>query len=387
MWYPRELKLFVDITTRCNVGCPMCHRTNPNGCGTADWLPNIDWSLEQFKKAYPISVCEATREFNICGTWGDPIVNKDLLPIVKYIRSVSPTSKIVINTNGSLRNEEFWWELGVIGGKNLSVVFAVEGVNQEMHEKYRQKSFLSKILNNMDVLSNTQAKIMTQTIAFKHNEEYLKDIELLCREHGSTHHYIIETNRFLQGPVFNFVNAKGEPETLEQPFVNFKETFKDNETKDESIRVLEIDGIDDIGNKKHKKGAKLKTSVRLSNRKPENFNIHKDDLQISCAWGNRNRIVINPDGQVLPCCYLCNSYFSNKVGGPNYDVKMAEHSLMQKYKDKEFNVFNRNLLDIISDQWFKKDLKDSFTSGKPIKQCVTFCSKNAKSQKFGIEND
>lgn len=382
MWYPRELRLFVDITTRCNVGCPMCHRTNKNGCGTADWLPNIDWSLEQFKQAYPQNVCEATKEFNICGTWGDPIVNKDLLPIVKYIRASNSESKIVINTNGSLRNEEFWWELGVIGGKRLSVVFAVEGVNQEMHERYRQKSFLSKVLNNMDVLSNTPAKIMSQTIAFKHNENYLKDIELLCREHGSTHHYIIETNRFLKGPIYNFINAKGQAETLEQPFVNFKETYKDTETKDVSVRVLEN------GNEaNHKKGVKLKTSVRLSNKKPENFNIPKNELDITCSWGKVNRILINPDGQVLPCCYLGNTHYNNKEGGPGYDDKFANNELMKKYKNKEFNVFHNNLLNIVSSDWFSKDLKDSFTGGKPLKQCVTFCSKNGHCQKFGLEND
>ncbi len=382
MWHPKELKLFIDITTKCNVGCPMCHRTNPDGCGTADWLPDIDWSIEQFKQAYPLNVCEATREFNICGTWGDPIVNKDLLEIVRYIRTSNSDAKIIINTNGSLRNEEFWWELGKVGGKNLSVIFAVEGLDQKMHERYRQKSFLKKVLNNMDVLSNTPATIITQTIAFKHNEKHLKEIEQLCRDHGSIHHYIIETNRFLKGPVFNFVNAKGEPDTLEQPFIDFKK-YEDTENEKESVRVIEIDKAD---RKKHDK-TKLKTSIRLSNRKSENLSVPRDELDITCVWAQRNRIVINPDGQVLPCCYLCNSHYSNKEGGPNYDVKFAENELMKKYKDKEFNVFNNNLLDIIAQPWFKKELKDSFTSGKPLKQCVTYCSKNKRSQKYGVESD
>ena len=382
MWYPKELKLFIDITTKCNVGCPMCHRTNPNGCGTADWLPDIDWSLEQFKQAYPENVCKVTREFNICGTWGDPIVNKDLLEIVRYIRTSNSDAKIIINTNGSLRNEEFWWELGKVGGKNLSVIFAVEGLDQKMHERYRQKSFLKKVLNNMDVLSNTPATIITQTIAFKHNEQYLKEIEQLCRDHGSIHHYIIETNRFLKGPVFNFVNAKGEPDTLEQPFIDFKK-YEDTENEKESIRVVEIDHVDKT---KHN-STKLKTSIRTSNRKKENLNVPREELDITCVWAQRNRIVINPDGQVLPCCYLCNSHYNNKEGGPNYDVKFAENELMKKYKDKEFNVFNKNLLDIIAQPWFKKELKDSFTSGKPLKQCVTYCSKNKHSQKYGVEVD
>jgi len=380
MWHPAELRLFIDITTKCNVGCPMCHRTNPDGCGTADWLPDIDWSIEQFKQAYPENVCKATREFNICGTWGDPIINKDILKIVRYIRDVNKDARILINTNGSLRNDDFWWEIGTIGGKKLEVIFAVEGINQEMHEKYRQKSFLKKVLNNMDILSNTPAKIVTQTIAFKHNENYLKDIETLCRKHGSTHHYIVETNRFSKGPVYEFVNAKGQPDKLEQPFLNIKESLEKNEDRpNEEIRVIEIDSPDE----RKTRTTKLKTSIKLSNRKPENFNIPKDDLQITCSWASRNRILINPDGQVLPCCYLCNPYFEN-----NDDI-MHKHELIKDYKkkDKSYNVFHRNLLDIIKEPWFKKDLKDSFTSGKPLKQCVTFCSKNKRSQKYGIDND
>ena len=50
MWrFP--INAMIDITTRCNAGCPQCHRTDPMGLNKASWLPDIVWNLEQFKQA------------------------------------------------------------------------------------------------------------------------------------------------------------------------------------------------------------------------------------------------------------------------------------------------------------------------------------------------
>ena len=71
MWiFPIDLKL--DITTRCNAGCPQCHRTNLTGLKAHEWLPDIVWSLDQFKRAFPVQVAKHIYNYNICGTWGDP---------------------------------------------------------------------------------------------------------------------------------------------------------------------------------------------------------------------------------------------------------------------------------------------------------------------------
>ena len=43
----------IGITNFCNAGCPQCHRTNPNGLNTVDWLPLTSWSLDDFKSAFP----------------------------------------------------------------------------------------------------------------------------------------------------------------------------------------------------------------------------------------------------------------------------------------------------------------------------------------------
>ena len=174
-----------SITNHCNAACPQCHRTDINGLGTVDWLPVFSWSLDEFKTYLPIKELQKMKIINFCGTWGDPMMAKNIYEICEYIIKNSHCS-IIIDTNGSMRSEEFWWNFGVMCGNRLTVNFAVDGCTQDMHEKYRRKTSLNKVLKNMEILSSTKAIAKVITIVFKHNENYLDKIKKkvynrLCR--------------------------------------------------------------------------------------------------------------------------------------------------------------------------------------------------------------
>jgi len=182
-----------------------------------DWLPLIQWSFEQFTKAYPPHLLRMHHSFTLCGTWGDPFMNKDIFEIVNYIRTYSPKSYIDCNTNGSLRNPEWWWDFGVMGGDKLNVWWDVDGINQEMHSRYRQKTELAVILENLEAYAATEAKASVHTIVFKHNQDYLQEIEDMVRELGVTGQVLFErSNRFYSGSTFNFTNHEGNAVTLEE---------------------------------------------------------------------------------------------------------------------------------------------------------------------------
>ncbi len=358
----KPFDIMLDITTRCNAGCPQCHRTDLNKLKKQSWLPDINWNLETFKKAYPENVIKKLRVADFCGTWGDPMVNNNIIDMIKYIRDVNVETKININTNGSMRNDEFWWDLGVAGGKNLIVVFAIEGINQEMHEVYRQNTFLDKILNNMNTLSNTKARIFTQTLIWKHNEDYLDEIENLCVEHGSVRHNVMATDRWGNTKELKFIKTNGKEGVLRKT----GETFND---KDEFI-VLNRRRF--VRKKKYMKTAdkELIDKIRKS----------KKVMDIVCEWGEKNKVVVNPDGQVLPCCFFCNSHFYNKQV-PEAAKHFIEHPVMLEYKkyEKELNVFNNNLIDIMNHKWFQSTLQGSWDNPRPVYQCEKFCGKCNKS--------
>jgi MoaA/NifB/PqqE/SkfB family radical SAM enzyme len=202
MYQLKKLDVFLDISTFCNAGCPQCHRTNPDGLDKAGWLPLINWSFEQFKKVFPPESMHLYKQMEVCGSWGDPVMNKDIFKIIEYITS----HRVWVNmsTNGSIRDEEWWFDLGVAGGHRLAVQFCIDGSTQEMHELYRRKTDLQKILNNMDSLSQTRAQAKVFTVRFKHSEPYLKDIQELCKAYGAQKWTGVLSNRFYNRPVFDY---------------------------------------------------------------------------------------------------------------------------------------------------------------------------------------
>jgi MoaA/NifB/PqqE/SkfB family radical SAM enzyme len=205
LYRERDLIMWLDISTHCNAKCPQCHRTNPNGLEKVDWLPLIQWSLEEFVKAFPPLTMQHIRRFDICGTWGDPMMNRDIFNIVKYIINNS-SSLIQINTNGSIRNSDWWWSLGVTCANRLEVIFDIEGTTQKQHSLYRQNTNLKKILDNMETLSFTKSIATVFCVVFKHNQESLYDIAKMCRDKGATKIRFIQSDRWHPGKrEFTFV--------------------------------------------------------------------------------------------------------------------------------------------------------------------------------------
>ena len=214
-WIKGIQKAWIDLSTYCNAACPQCHRTNPNGLEKADWLKLIQWDLDEFKKAFPRHMLDAIKEFEICGTWGDPCMNKDIFKICEYIIKNSKIPKISISTNGSMRDELWWWELGIMCRDRLNVIFTVDGINQEMHEKYRQKTDLATILHHMETVVESSAQAEGFTVVFKHNENYIDQIAQMCYDRGAGHKWT-SSDRWDDGDIFKYKDENNNEHILEK---------------------------------------------------------------------------------------------------------------------------------------------------------------------------
>ena len=86
-----------------------------------------------------------------------------------------------------------------------------------MHELYRRKTDLQKILNNMETFSQTRAQAKVYTVRFKHNEPYLKDIQELSKAYGAQKWTGVLSNRFYSEHrgVFNYKYDNKEYTLLE----------------------------------------------------------------------------------------------------------------------------------------------------------------------------
>lgn len=230
-YYSKKLCMWMDISTYCNAGCPECHRTDivKGGLKTIDWLPLIQWSVEDFKKRFePQFIKNACRKWEFCGTWGDPVMNKDLYKIVKYIVESNPSTFVSIDTNGSIRGVNWWEDLGKLsaatrhyGGGTIEVDFAVEGITQEMHSHYRRKTNLHKVLANMKAFTDSGGVATAFVVIHKHNQDHLHEIKELCELHGCSSFNFVESNRFEWHSTgdtgrFEFIDEKGVKQTLLQ---------------------------------------------------------------------------------------------------------------------------------------------------------------------------
>ena len=119
------------------------------------------------------------------------------------------------------------------------------------------------------------------------------------------------------------------------------------------------------------------------------------DMNIKCKWLEEDRqVLINPDGQVVPCCYL----------SPYYPVSLAQIKEKEDWtydelndqlyhKDKiwahvasmyvfqeyqkvadELNIFSNDLEDILNHEWFVKILPESWTDENKVSSpCRRIC--------------
>lgn len=216
LYPPTNLVAWIDLSTYCNAACPQCHRVNPNGLNKVDWLPLVQWTIDEFKKMFPKDVLARYSWFEFCGTWGDPLMNKDIYAIVSYILSNTHSTQIQINTNGSLRDPDWWWNLGLLSKRRLHVWFDIDGVDQAMHSRYRQKTDFKKIQDNIESYTATGASAHAMTIVFMHNEDYLDDIEKLVRAWGIRgQHITVPSNRFYDNKIVDlFVKEDGTEDIL-----------------------------------------------------------------------------------------------------------------------------------------------------------------------------
>lgn len=100
-----------------------------------------------------------------------------------------------------------------------------------------------------------------------------------------------------------------------------------------------------------------------------------DKPKIKCQWLEKDQVLVNPDGQVLPCCYLGNSNFLHK-NDPTQGVGWDTRDVLAKYNSKKenYNLNHKTMDEILLSDWFNIDLPESWESYETLPSpCRTFC--------------
>ena len=306
----------IEISSKCTLRCPRCARQEvPEG------LVNTELDLEFFKRNFtPEFVRANVEKITFCGDDGDPIYAHDLIPVIKYIKSIKPV-EIVIVTNGSHKKLTWWAELGTLLDANDSVHFSIDGYDNASNNQYRVNSDYDSIVNGLQTLRSTSdCQIVWAAIAFKFNEQHIDTMKKVAEQLGVDVFQLTKSTKF--GSVYP---AYGTDDPL-QPSVKFVSSSYRFERE-----VVELATT-----------ARQK-SVSSTNIKLFNQTKSRNGITPLCEIGNKG-LYIDARGRLFPCCWVANRYNHNSDWqqlANNFDLNTTTLTdvLADSFWSTEFQTF------------------------------------------------
>lgn len=173
-------KLTIDIGNVCNLKCPLC----PTGRGDNTAKKGL-MGFEGFKKVIDELGGYLTKLelYN----WGEPLLNKDLIPMIRYAKAKNiPVS---ISTNLIAMDEKIAEDL--ISTYIDKVFISCDGASPETYSKYRVGGNFQRVLSNIRLLreaklnlNNRYTRLILLFHVFRHNEHEIEKIKQLTKSLG-----------------------------------------------------------------------------------------------------------------------------------------------------------------------------------------------------------
>lgn len=347
-------KIHIEINNICQASCPMCPR-NMHGGLKNPLIKNSEWTVDDFKTILVPEVLNSISELTICGNFGEPILNNDLIPMLDYFKSVAPNTQLNLFTNGSARSNAWWKKLAAVLPENHQVVFALDGF-EDTHHLYRVGTDFNKIINNAKILIGEGKNAVWSFIRFKHNQHQVEDAKKFSKELGFKSFILKDTRRFTS-PQLKVVDRKGNlTHVLEQ-------------AEGSVIKFV------------HKKDL-------------ETFKSWKKSTELNCFANDIKEIFIDTYHHVMPCCiqaaFLYTNYNSREILEKYglYEEEYASDMLGLELQKNVFDFVNelggfekinaksRGLINILESKEWNTVLKERWKSERSS-CCIVMCSSDS----------
>lgn len=356
---PRSAHL--EISDRCQAGCPMCGRTKLLDGTDSSYINNVDLTYEEIYNAFPPEYLEESKfdYVNVCGSFGDPLMNPDAFKILEHFASRGIETALF--TNGSLRNEKWWYELGQMFAKGHPknyAYFAIDGVDQETHEYYRRFTKLDKILKNAKAFMDGGGKAIWNFIVFKHNEHQVKEAQRISQEMGFWKFSAVKTDRFILHDIRDGIDKKGREFSLERP-------------TDEQWLI----------DAQHSYARTMIEYYKNYEKRLENGDTVES--KISCEVAPKGQIFVGADGFVFPCCYTYGFYKRILVPDGELGHGITKVDPVYPWTD-EVNIKHTPIGEIVLHDYFI-DTADKFNT-LPVPCCQKACGIKYVKRKEDVYN-
>lgn len=213
----RPYSFHIELTDKCNAGCPMCPRTDHlNGCrADRSVVSNVELGLADFRTHFTDAFCARTGEVIFGGAYGDPLAATELLEIVEHLAARGV--RMAVATNGSLRKPDWWARMGrAMAATGSRLELHIDGL-ADTNPLYRVNTDYEKILTNARAYIATGARAEWHFIIFRHNEHQIEEAYRIAMAEGFAGFTLIDTVRFGPTGRFRYVMPGGVERFLEKP--------------------------------------------------------------------------------------------------------------------------------------------------------------------------
>jgi MoaA/NifB/PqqE/SkfB family radical SAM enzyme len=346
----------IEISNKCQARCPMCSRNVRSGMVNEN-LVESEWTLDAYKTIFNHEVLSTMSSINFCGTYGDPLMNDSLIDMIEYTVQINPNLFLSINTNGSLRNKEWWTKLAKVLSKNHNVTFGIDGL-EDTHHLYRIGTFFDKIIENAKTFINAGGIATWQFIKFKHNEYQVEEAKRRAKELGFKNFLSVDTVRY--------------------PIVNSFDVYDKNNNVTHVLEKATTSNIKEF-------------SISLIKNYKEVLN----NVNIDCEAKRRKAVYIDVFYHLYPCCYTAgtvhnSSRYWDPLPGNNEEVKIHWRKGYNEAVDQiksitekmggldKINVLKRGLKEIFNEGNYQAVWKNQWIGDNKSLICAGTCGGNSE---------
>jgi MoaA/NifB/PqqE/SkfB family radical SAM enzyme len=289
-------ELHLELTERCNAGCPMCGRYQDSGTENVN-LASRELSLEDIKSWIPKEFLINLERIRMCGNFGDPAVAKDSLAICEYLRMRNPSIKLSFHSNGGLRDPEWWFKLGrLFNSSDDEIYFALDGLEETL-PLYRRGVQYERVIKNASASIRAGARCHWVMLVFDHNEHEIDKARELAKSMGFASFRLKATKRFLRS------NNQ-----------EFDWNWPVKEISGETLYSLSAPKLDSLKNP---------ALIKIANKSEA-----AKKVIINCHTAQRKSLYISAEGLVFPCCWTAAAIYPSDKKGPNGEFAdlLAQHA-------------------------------------------------------------
>ena len=257
---------------QCNYNCEFCgfdYRTQPI---------KEQLSFESYKTILKNLHPKKLTKIIFSGQ-GEPLLCRDLEPIVKYTNNLYPHIPLILNTNGELLNDE---NLSLVSKYFSSVILSLHSIKEPVYNEIVGKNSYKNVMGNLYALRKINRRIKI-SLYFSYSMQNIKEIcdhVKLCTELERCSYIGAYTKFYSKKRQYSDKNNDSLSKTIDHKLsLYYHQEFSDGM----------IQSAMDLS---RKIGFKNCIFPPLFSKKPRK--------RIDCSFPYA-QILVNPDGQVFPC--------------------------------------------------------------------------------------